>query len=483
MSSAASLYHRKLTTTSSQMAPREGTKSKGKGKGKEAVSTTVTSPPPMPSPRLWNPEEDRDDEQGEATRKAMRVEDHPLWDGEFDPAFPVSLDQKTNLPPRFVLLSDIWKYRVAQTIPGPARVKLWPASFDAKGRPATTDLGYGTAATKEENAVAHYIVGFANIELHGDEGREQGLPRIWGPKATGTSVKHIALGHPVNTQAPEEKATQASPTAVSFPYSTAGVSVAVHGEGANDSPAEDAPSNAERSVGMTTSNSEAAAATVGEAFVPYEDPFADADVDHIPTKRPPFPSIQNPQPTKRQRQNSSSLTNPSDSTDATQIAELRKQLDAVQADLNATKKQAAEDRKRADEERAADRRRLRKAEEMVRWLGRLNQSLSTEYITLSEALKVIFEYEEKGPDQEDLSTVQLRHIRRLSLVLMTEEFKDFADKYGSKLNPFTPKIRHEYWPARFDHRGRPHVWHVGFGQAALCVKDGKNHYRVAFSDI
>ena len=80
------------------------------------------------------------------------------------------------LPPKSVILSDLWKSKVAG-MTGKARNARWPGSFESHSQIHTLDIGYGDPARMEENGKTYYAVAWKNRQLHGSQGRLAGLER------------------------------------------------------------------------------------------------------------------------------------------------------------------------------------------------------------------------------------------------------------------------------------------------------------------
>ena len=65
----------------------------------------------------------------------------------------------------------------------------------------SSDVGFGPAAimtTKKDDV--HYVVSYGDVQLHGAEGRRDGLVRILEDKIKAVSVKNPSPGDAVGTQ-------------------------------------------------------------------------------------------------------------------------------------------------------------------------------------------------------------------------------------------------------------------------------------------
>lgn len=136
---------------------------------------------------------------------ATNVREHRLFNMNLK-HFDVK-DQST-WPPQYTLLSDEWKYRVAN-LSGKQRFQYWPASYDSKGNVLAADIGYGEPGIMIQGGKKYFVVTYGNVQLRGDIGRQKGVPRTV-PGVQSTSGATIKAGRKVDDEGEESASDSAS---------------------------------------------------------------------------------------------------------------------------------------------------------------------------------------------------------------------------------------------------------------------------------
>lgn len=110
---------------------------------------------------------------------------HPLYNEPVPADF--STERTELLPPKNTMPSDEWKTRM-YFMSAPYRHAAYPACWDTKGHIRSVEPPFGRPAISN----GHYEIGYGNVELHGDEGHDTGLPgpRL-APNKVGRSVRPV----------------------------------------------------------------------------------------------------------------------------------------------------------------------------------------------------------------------------------------------------------------------------------------------------
>ena len=112
--------------------------------------------------------------------KDMTVEDKEqgsriLYD---EPSRDLDPNNQDTWPPRFVVLSSLWAFKVIkeETIPSALRYAIWPTTFSSKAGFQSSWRNNGQApVVRDDEGTPRYPVVFGNVQLHGQEGERRGL--------------------------------------------------------------------------------------------------------------------------------------------------------------------------------------------------------------------------------------------------------------------------------------------------------------------